>query len=82
LNGKMIIEQWAGRDVEVNDRGIILRYCPSISDACYRSDQNLLSSRLLSQNVKIKTFFFPMALQPPMGPWPTSMKLSVSLRFS
>jgi hypothetical protein len=26
-------------------------------------------------------FFFPMALQPPMGPWPTSMKLSVSLRF-
>jgi hypothetical protein len=24
----------------------------------------------------------PMALQPPMGPWPTSMKLSVSLRFS
>jgi hypothetical protein len=25
---------------------------------------------------------FPMALQPPMGPWPTSMKLSVSLRFS
>jgi hypothetical protein len=30
----------------------------------------------------LTTFFFPMALQPPMGPWPTCMKLSVSLRFS
>jgi hypothetical protein len=27
-------------------------------------------------------FFFPMALQPQFGPWPTSMKLFVSLRFS
>jgi hypothetical protein len=27
-------------------------------------------------------FFFPLALQPQFGPWPTSMKLSVSLRFS
>jgi hypothetical protein len=26
--------------------------------------------------------FFSLALQPPFGPWPTSMKLSVSLRFS
>jgi hypothetical protein len=27
-------------------------------------------------------FFFPLALQPTFGPWPTSMKLSVSLHFS
>jgi hypothetical protein len=27
-------------------------------------------------------FFFSLALQPQIGPWPTSMKLSVSLRFS
>jgi hypothetical protein len=27
-------------------------------------------------------FFFPLALQPQLGPWPTSMKLSVSLQFS
>jgi hypothetical protein len=26
--------------------------------------------------------FFPLALQPQFGPWPTSMKLSVSLWFS
>jgi hypothetical protein len=26
--------------------------------------------------------FFPLALQPQFGPWPTSMKLPVSLRFS
>jgi hypothetical protein len=26
--------------------------------------------------------FFSLALQPQFGPWPTSMKLSVSLRFS
>jgi hypothetical protein len=25
--------------------------------------------------------FFPLALQPQFGPWPTSMKLSVSFRF-
>jgi hypothetical protein len=29
-----------------------------------------------------KPFFFPLALQPKFGPWPTSMKLSVSLRFT
>jgi hypothetical protein len=28
------------------------------------------------------SFFFPLALQPQFGPWPTSMKLSVSLRFT
>jgi hypothetical protein len=27
-------------------------------------------------------FFFPLALQPQFGPWPTSMKLPVSLRFA
>jgi hypothetical protein len=27
-------------------------------------------------------FLFPLALQPQFGPWPTSMKLSVSLRFT
>jgi hypothetical protein len=27
-------------------------------------------------------FFFPLVLQPQFGPWPTSMKLSVSLRFT
>jgi hypothetical protein len=27
-------------------------------------------------------FFFPLALQPQFGPWPTSMKLSVSLQFT
>jgi hypothetical protein len=27
-------------------------------------------------------FFFLMALQPQFGPWPTSMKLSVSLQIS
>jgi hypothetical protein len=27
-------------------------------------------------------FFFPLALQPKFGPWPSSMKLSVSLRFT
>jgi hypothetical protein len=26
--------------------------------------------------------FFPLALQPSFGPWPTSMKLSVPLRFT
>jgi hypothetical protein len=26
--------------------------------------------------------FFPLALQPTFGPWPTSMKLSVSLQFT
>jgi hypothetical protein len=26
--------------------------------------------------------FFPLALQPQFGPWPTSMKLSVSLQFT
>jgi hypothetical protein len=26
--------------------------------------------------------FFPLALQPQFGPWPTSMKLSVSFRFT
>jgi hypothetical protein len=27
-------------------------------------------------------FFFPLALQPTFGPWPTSMKFSVSLQFT
>jgi hypothetical protein len=27
-------------------------------------------------------FFFPLALQPQFGPWPTSVKLSVSFRFT
>jgi hypothetical protein len=27
-------------------------------------------------------FFFPLALQPTFGPWPISMKLSVSLQFT
>jgi hypothetical protein len=27
-------------------------------------------------------FFVTLALQPQFGPWPTSMKFSVSLRFS
>jgi hypothetical protein len=27
-------------------------------------------------------YFFSLGLQPQFGPWPTSMKLSVSLRFS
>jgi hypothetical protein len=30
----------------------------------------------------VKIIFFPLALQPQFGPWPTSMKLSVSLQFS
>jgi hypothetical protein len=29
-----------------------------------------------------KCFFFPLALQPTFGLWPTSMKLSVSLQFT
>jgi hypothetical protein len=32
--------------------------------------------------ISIATFFFPLALQPQFVPSPTSMKLSVSLRFS
>jgi hypothetical protein len=28
------------------------------------------------------TVFFPLALQPTFGPWPTSTKLSVSLQFT
>jgi hypothetical protein len=31
---------------------------------------------------KVIVFFFSLALQPQFGPWPTSMKLSVPLRFS
>jgi hypothetical protein len=30
----------------------------------------------------LHTDFFFLALQPQFGPWPTSMKLSISLRFS
>jgi hypothetical protein len=30
----------------------------------------------------IAVIFFPLALQPTFGPWPTSMKLSVSLQFT
>jgi hypothetical protein len=30
----------------------------------------------------LNNYFFSLALQPQFGPWPTSMKLSVSLRFS
>jgi hypothetical protein len=29
-----------------------------------------------------ESFFFPLALQPTFGPWPTSMKLCVSLQFT
>jgi hypothetical protein len=29
-----------------------------------------------------QSLFLSLALQPQFGPWPTSMKLSVSLRFS
>jgi hypothetical protein len=46
-------------------------------DVTLKNDEQCLGLQSSSLN-----FFFPMALQPPMGPWPTSMKLSVSLRFS
>jgi hypothetical protein len=35
-----------------------------------------------SNHLYVSLFFPPFALQPQFGPWPTSMKLSVSLRFS
>jgi hypothetical protein len=35
------------------------------------------------ENMKLLVpIFFPLALQPTFGPWPTSMKLSVSLQFT
>jgi hypothetical protein len=40
---------------------------------------NLVS---ISYSLTCNTIFFPLALQPQFGPWPTSMKLSVSLRFT
>jgi hypothetical protein len=30
----------------------------------------------------VAKLFVPLALQPQFGPWPTSMKLSISLRFT
>jgi hypothetical protein len=49
------------------------------------SEQSHLESGITSSSPsihRIKNFvFFPLALQPQFGPWPTSMKLSVSLRF-
>ena len=43
----------------------IIQHCRSFTDACYHSVQNLLSSRLLSKNLKIKiyrTIILPVVL--------------------
>jgi hypothetical protein len=37
---------------------------------------------LPERKLHLVTLFFSLALQPQFGPWPTSMKHSVSLRFS
>jgi hypothetical protein len=37
---------------------------------------------LVYEIVYYDAFFFPLALQPQLGPWPTYMKLFVSLRFT
>jgi hypothetical protein len=38
--------------------------------------------RVATADSSFTVLFFPMALQPQFGTWPTSMKLSISLRFS
>jgi hypothetical protein len=41
--------------------------------------------RQAEDRISLRSFFFqnfPLALQPQFGPWPASMKLSVSLRFT
>jgi hypothetical protein len=47
-----------------------------------KETQNGLKVTFPYRGYLIFRVFFPLALQPQFGPWPTSMKLSVSLRFS
>jgi hypothetical protein len=44
-----------------------------------------VSSKILTRIELVSVYIYiyiPLALQPQFGPWPTSMKLSVSLRFT
>jgi hypothetical protein len=55
--------------------------------SCLRHFVVFLNSyrQTLGEYVKENNFllpFFPLALQPTFGPWPTSIKLSVSLQFT
>jgi hypothetical protein len=54
--------------------GIVFAYAVMQKQCCYVHS--------LSEEETSFTFFFPLALQPQFGPWPTCMKLSVSLQFS
>jgi hypothetical protein len=47
----------------------------------YSSQSSLLKSQIQQKKVE-NVHIFSSALQPRFGPWPTSMKLSVSLQFS
>jgi hypothetical protein len=47
-----------------------------------RCSKQIRITILQEVQIKLHFFFFSLALQPQFGPWPTSMKLSVSLRFS
>jgi hypothetical protein len=54
---------------------------PKIRLRLLSSRSSVLLTRLSGPRSR-PTFFFPLALQPQFGPWPTSMKLSVSLQFT
>jgi hypothetical protein len=54
------------------------------SSACFKQSFTRLPLCCI-ESIFIHTYigtFFPLALRPQFGPWPTSMKLSVSLRFT
>jgi hypothetical protein len=85
-------EYWCGRIGQVgkhyHTRLAFIYCCMKLYYTCDRKSACIFSSvweiihGVLESILYLLTTFFLIALQPQFGPWPTSMKLSVSLQFS
>jgi hypothetical protein len=69
------------RNVGNDIQGLHISEDSNLHSHCYENYAATFPEELVTE-VRIHIFFFSLALQPQFGPWPTSMKLSVSLRFS